>query len=470
MKRTPAINRPAADAPSPAPPRRAAPASALALLAAGLLLLPACNSGPDGDSGPQKLIPAVEAVQARYGSLPLIQRVSGVVKARGQVEIHPEIAAVVTEVLVADGDSVVRGQALVKLRATEFEKRLTQANANLRIAVAQLRRAEAQAREARAEYARLQSLAEESLASDAELEAGAARAETAEADVELAKARVDQNRALAEEEQANLDRTVVRSPIDGSVGSRDVEPGMLATPSTRLVTLGQLDRVRVQIILTDRMLAEIAAGQRTEILLPGAGPAGTVSAPLSRISPFLNPVSHTTEAEIDLPNPDRRLKPGMFVTVDVFYGESAEATLVPLSAVYEHPLLAQTGVYVARDEVPAEPGPETSGEGSDYLTPPVAFRFVPVELIAAGRMEAAVRPVEPGAWVVSLGQNLLAGKDAQARVRPVDWRRVERLQNLQREDLMRELNEARDRADEAGTSGRAAGKADGRDSAGAVSR
>ena len=193
--------------PAPHPPSAVVPLAALvcALLAAGLVLVAGCGSGPGEESGPGKLIPAVEAVQARYGSLPLIQRVSGVVEARGQVEIHPEITAVVTEVLVADGDSVVRGQALVRLRATEFEKRLSQAKANLRIAEAQLKRAEAQAREARAEYERLQSLAAESLASEAELDAGLARAETADAEVELAAARVDQARAVAEEEEENLD-------------------------------------------------------------------------------------------------------------------------------------------------------------------------------------------------------------------------------------------------------------------------
>ena len=247
---------------------------------------------------------------------------------------------------------------------------------------------------------------------------------------------------MAEEEEENLSRTIVRAPFAGSVGSRDVEPGMLAGPSTSLLTLGQLDSVRVQIILTDRMLADIAEGQRTEILMAG----GPLSAPLSRISPFLNPVSHSTEAEIDLANPDHRLKSGMFVAVDIFYGESEEATLVPLSAVYEHPTLGVTGVYVATGEVPAAPSEEMQGADSGYLSGPVPFRFVPIELLAEGRMEAAVRPVESGAWVVSLGQNLLGGKDSQARVRPVSWQRVERLQGLQREDLMRELSERRNAA------------------------
>ena len=244
-----------------------------------------------------------------------------------------------------------------------------------------------------------------------------------------------------EEAAENVERTVVKAPFAGSAGGCDMEPGQLVTPSTRLLTLGQLDSVRVQIILTDRMLAHIETGQRTEILLGDEGPAATLDARLSRISPFLNPISHTTAAEIDLANPERALKPGMFVTVDVFYGESAEATLVPLSAVYEHPTLGVTGVYVAEDEVPAEPTEEMQGERTGYLSGPVAFRFTPVEVVAEGRLEAAIRPVAAGDWVVSLGQNLLGGETGKARVRPVNWQRVERLQTLQREDLMRELNE-----------------------------
>lgn len=424
---------------------RRAPAAAGAALSrppkkllwlAALVALAACGGGPEREQRAERVIPAVEAVQARRGSLPLVQRLSGVVEARNQVEIHPEVSAVVTEVLVVDGEAVLERQPLVRLRAADAEKRLSQALANHRIAVAQLRRAEAVAKEAKAEYERLQLLAEQSLASEADLVAGEARAETAEADIELARARVDQAQAVAEEEQENLERTVVRSPIEGVVGGRQVEPGMLVGPSTTLLTLGQLDSVRVEVVLTDRMLADISEGQRTEILLAG----NSLSAPLARISPFLNPISHTTRGEIDLANRDRLLKPGMFVTVDVFYGESQEATLIPSSAIYDHPNLGITGVYVAEDGLPEAPTEET--KDTRYLSPPVRFRFVPIEILAEGRMEIAVRPVEEGDWVVSLGQNLLGTEEASARVRPVGWQRVEELQTLQREDLMRDLVES----------------------------
>ena len=77
----------------------------------------------------------------------------------------------------------------------------------------------------------------------------------------------------------------------------------------------------------------------------------TASAPLIRISPFLHPVAHSTEAQIDLANAEGAFKPGMFVTVDVFYGESEEATLVPVSALYENPKTGVMGVYVTRASI-----------------------------------------------------------------------------------------------------------------------
>jgi HlyD family secretion protein len=396
-----------------------------------------CAGDQHSDFSPTRALPAVEAVRTRQGTLPLIQRLSGLVKARNQVEIYPEISAIITEVLVSNGDEVRRGQPLLRLRDTEFEQRLTQARANHRITEAQLRSARARLREAQAELERRRSLAEQGLASMSELEAAEAQAESAAAEVELAQARVEQAFANITEQKDNLSRTIIRSPIDGHVGNRNAETGMLAGAGTKLFTLGQLDSVRVEVVLTDRMLAYIEQGQRTEVTLDST----TQSAPLSRISPFLHPLTHSTEAEIDLANPGNILKPGMFVTVDIYYGESEEATLVPLSAIHENIATGLIGIFVAEESLDDQPIHEGGRSPSDFLTEPVRFTFVPIEMIAAGRMEAAVRPVNPGDWVVTVGQNLLGGASPTARVRPVDWNRVTRLQSLQREDLMREVIE-----------------------------
>jgi len=388
-----------------------------------------------GENKPGKVTPAVEAVQARHGSLPLTLRLSGIVEAKNQIQIYPEISAVIVNVFVKNGDVVKKGDPLLQLRDKEFSERVKQANAGYQITLAQLKQAEAQLNEIKSELKRTEALFAQGLSSNTELEAIQSRAISAEANVELSKARVDQAKATAEERDEALSQTIIRSPITGSVGNRNAEIGMLVTANTRLFTLGQLDQVRVKVVLTDRMLGYIREGQRVEIMNENSADGMSV-AQLSRISPFLNPVSHSTEAEIDLDNPGRQLKSGMFVTVDIFYGESEQATLVPLSSLYENPLTSGTGVYVTEATFDREPVVKTKSGTSLKLSDPVDFKFVPVEIIAKGRMEAGVRGVEKDKWIITLGQNLLGGEEGKARVRPVNWTWVDKLQTVQSEDLL----------------------------------
>ena len=409
----------------------------LNLIIATVLVVGCSGDAENSSNGRDTLIPAIEATQARYGSLPLVERLSGVVKARNQVEIFPEISAVIEDVYGQNGDDVEAGQPLVQLRDREFQERLNQARAALQIAEAQSRQADARLREARSEFKRARALSEKGLSSEAELESAETQALSAEADAELAKARVNQARATVAERQEAVKQTVIRAPVTGTIGNRNAEVGMMVSSSTRLFTLGQLDTVRVEVVLTDRMLTYIETGQRAGIQSSSL-PSGELTARLSRISPFLHPVTHSTDAEIDLANTDHALKSGMFVTVDIYHGESEKATVVPLAALYDNPLSGATGIYISNDSlgrIVAEP----TETGKQSLTPPVPFEFVPVEVIARGRMSAGVRGIEPGSWVVTIGQDLFGGESGEARVRPVAWSWVERLQNLQREDLLEDL-------------------------------
>jgi RND family efflux transporter MFP subunit len=416
----------------------------IAVLSSGALFIQGCSGESKGSfqNGDNQLIPAVEATQARYGSLPLTERLTGVVRAKNQIEIYPEISAPITAVNFENGDFVEKGHALIRLRDNEFRERLKQARANYQIALAQVKQAEARLKEFQSELERTRSLAKKELASQAELETIQTQVVSAEADVELAKARVEQAQAITDEREETLSQTVIRAPVSGTIGNRNAEIGMLVDGSTRLFTLGQLDSVRIEVVLTDRMLNYIEKGQRAEIYTEFL-PAGLVSAPLTRISPFLNPVTHSTGAHIDIANPNSRLKSGMFVTVDIYYGESEQATLVPLSALYENPSSGVTGVFVSSDTLNREPvGAGTLGSDQAVpLTDPVLFEFVPVEVLAKGRMQAGIDGVEPGKWIVTLGQDLFGADSGTARVRPVKWEWVELLQNLQRQDLLQEIME-----------------------------
>jgi multidrug efflux pump subunit AcrA (membrane-fusion protein) len=178
-------------------------------------------------------------------------------------------------------------------------------------------------------------------------------------------------------------------------------------------------------------------------LAPGDG-AAPITAAVSRISPFLQQGLFSAEVEIDVPDDTGSLLPGMFVTVDIFYGESAPATLVPTSALFDNPATGEQGVYVSA----APPEAVPAGEGGRPA--PVGVQFRPVEIVAQAPESAGVKGVAPGEWVVVVGQHLLAQeREPMARVRAVEWNRIMELQQLQREDLLREFMERQQRAETA---------------------
>ncbi|MEM9664464.1 MAG: biotin/lipoyl-binding protein, partial [Bacteroidota bacterium] len=200
-----------------------------------LLVLAACgaDSEPRSDRGgwgrESATMPAVEAIQARYGALPLQSRLNGTVRAENQVLIYPEITAPITRVAVQNGDYVQRGAALVYLRDTQFQEQLRQAEATLQINQADAKRAEATLKEVQARLERTEQLADRQLQSAQELGTLQAEAASAEATYAQALARIAQAEATVAEAQEALRQTVVRAPISGYVGQRDAEVGMRVT-------------------------------------------------------------------------------------------------------------------------------------------------------------------------------------------------------------------------------------------------
>ncbi len=412
----------------------------LVLTALIFLLFVACSNETDNQRS-ASVIPAVEVVQAQFGGLPLEERLNGIVRAANQVDIYPRISAPVEEIYVQNGDQVNRGDALIRLRDTEYRERLRQAEASLRINIAQRRQAQAALGEIESQLRRERILAERDLSSQMEIEQLEARLESAEASVELANAQVEQAQSNVYEQNEALEQTIIRAPVSGTVGQRNAEIGMQVNGNSRLFTIGDLTRSRITINLTERMLGYIRTGHNVRIFSENI-PDTILSAQLSRISPFLGIGSFSTEAEIDIDNEDGLLLPGMFVTVDVLYGESEQTTIIPLSAIYRHPQTGETGVYVASSfgmESDAIEELESNG-GSGTLSNPTDIEFRTVEVVARGRDAAGVDGIRSGDWVVTVGHNLLVRDDSgQARVRPSSWQSIMEIQRLQPHDLLREI-------------------------------
>lgn len=395
--------------------------------------LTGCAGSEDSTFRPPRSIPAVEAVLSRSGALPLVERVSGVARAANQVDLRPEIDGIVQRVLVRSGDAVRRGDLLVVLRDDTQREQAAQAEATLALAEASAREAEARKKELHAQVIRTRALAEQDLVSDLELETLEAQLAGADAAAAQERARVAQARASLQEKRAALERTRVRAPVEGRVGRRLVEPGARVDPGTLLFVLGSLDRLVVEAPLTERMLAYIEEGQVVRLSSRALGDI-VLEAQVSRIPPFLSQGSFSTVAEIDVDNEDGRLRPGMFVNVEILYGQTRTATLVPTGAILDDAVTGERVVFVIGPGASALPFLEnTTGLSEEAF--PVERRTVRV--VAEGRESLAVEGVDEGEWVVTVGQHLLARDGSEAaRVRPTTWERVTALQSLQREDLL----------------------------------
>jgi RND family efflux transporter MFP subunit len=431
----------------------------MALLAAALAA--GCRGDTDTNTAEtaageaSTVIPAVEVVQTRQGALPLVQRLTGTVRARGEVAIYPQTSGAIVEVFVENGETVTRGQPLVRIQAVGSQAQLRQSQSALEVARAAKAEADANLARLDATYQRNAQLGEEGLVpvdtvATLRTQTAAARAAAARAAAEVSVAEA----AVAERADAHR-QMLVRSPIAGRVGQRNAEVGMRVDEQTALFTVGRLEQVRVEVPVTQEILARVKRGQRVEIGVQGRG-APPIEAEVSRISPFLAAGSYSAEVEIDVPNADGTLVSGMFVTADIFYGESEEATLVPASAVYDHPTTGEVGVYLAAD-VPAGAGAErapepvltaadqAAGTGGEARPAPVPLRFQAVEIVAEGAQTTGIRGVAAGAWVVVVGQHLLAAQTGegppQGRVRRIAWDRILELQRLQRDDLLRDFME-----------------------------
>lgn len=390
---------------------------------------------------PSSNTPSVEAVKSQFGSLPLSERLSGTVVANNQVTLYPEISGKIAEVHVQTGSYIEKGDPIVSLEDNQYQEQVQQARANLRINQALLKQSKARYNELEAKYRRTKQLSDQELSSELEMETLQAQMSSAEADIELAEAQLEESQSNLEEQQDMLAKTVIKAPISGTVGQRNAEIGMQVSSSTQLYTIGDLENLRVEVVLTDRMLDDLEVGQTARVFT-GSDPNNSdfIEAELSRISPFLNNVTRSTEGEIDVTNETNRLRPGMFVPVDILYGESEQATLLPTSAVYTDPNSGETGVFVATSlgsEI--EPAEQVDPENPPPLTEPTEIEFKPVNVIAEGRMEVGVEGVDPGNWVITIGQDMLSTEDQNARVRTSSWERILALQGLQRQDLLKNI-------------------------------
>jgi membrane fusion protein (multidrug efflux system) len=145
------------------------------------------------------------------------------------------------------------------------------------------------------------------------------------------EAQVKTSRADLSALQAQIDRKTVRAPFAGRLGIRAVNLGQYLNPGTTLTTLEQLGLVYVDFTVPQQSLADVATGTAVRISLTGSG-GGTFAGAIAAVDPSVDANTRTIRLRASVPNPDEKLRPGMFVNVAVILPQRRPVVSIPATA------------------------------------------------------------------------------------------------------------------------------------------
>lgn len=277
---------------------------------------------------------------AARGNLSVKVVANGTLQPTNKVEIGSELSGTVARVLVDVNDRVRRGQVLAELDTSRLRDQVTRSQAALDVAHANVRQAQATVQEATGNLQRLQEVARLSggkVPSQAELASAEAAVARAQSAVAGAQAGVADARAAASADQTNLNKASIRSPIDGMVLARSVDPGNAVAASLQAVTLftlaEDLTRMKLAVNVDEADVGLVADGQQATFTV-SAYPSRDYPATITRVSYGStakdNVVTYVAELAVD--NKDLTLRPGMSATAAILATERSDVLLVPNAA------------------------------------------------------------------------------------------------------------------------------------------
>jgi HlyD family secretion protein len=274
------------------------------------------------------------------GNLSIAVTANGTLQPTRIVNIGSELSGTVTRVHVDVNDRVRKGQVLVELDTAKFADQVARARATVAAAVAKVAQTVATVKESESSLARYREVARLSggkVPSKTELDAAQAAFERAQADETAARASVVEARAALSTDETNLSKASIKSPIDGIVLTRSVDPGNAVAASLQAVTLftiaEDLTKMRLQVNVDEADVGMVEVGQEASFTV-SAHPARRYPAKITRVAygstTTDNVVTYITYLEVE--NTDLSLRPGMTATATIKATERRDVLLVPNTA------------------------------------------------------------------------------------------------------------------------------------------
>lgn len=296
--------------------------------------------------GEEKSAPKFVTAAVERGDLTITVTATGTLAPLNQVDVGSEISGMIESIAVDFNDRVKRGQVLARINTDEQQARVVQSQAALEVADARVLQAKATVQETNLKLKRCETLAQQGLCPPQDMETLRAARDRAVADEASAKAQVSQARATLDAEQTRLAKAVIRSPINGIVLKRAVEPGQTVAASLQapiLFTLAEsLSQMELHVSVDEADIGQVHAGQNASFTVDAYGER-TFSAKITqvRLAPqsAAGVVSYETLLAVD--NKELTLRPGMTATARIVVQEIHDALLIPNAALRFTPPVTQ---------------------------------------------------------------------------------------------------------------------------------
>jgi len=292
------------------------------------------------------------------GSLTVTVTATGTLKPTNQVDVGSELSGNVLAVNADYNDRVKKGQVLLTIDGSTYEAMVNQSKASLESAQAQVINADATEKEAQSKLDRLNEVWQTSggkVPSKTDIDAAEAALQRAQASVATAKAQVSQAQATLNQNETNLSKLIIRSPIDGIVLSRAIEPGQTVQASFQGVTLftlaEDLSVMELHVDVDEADVGQVKEGQEATFTVDGY-PDSTFNAYITQVRYGAKTVNGvvTYETVLDVDNSELLLRPGMTATADIVTNKLNDVMLIDNAALRYIPSERDKTAYSGQKE------------------------------------------------------------------------------------------------------------------------
>lgn len=312
------------------------------LLVAGIVML---RGGGDA-TAPRYITETVSK-----GSMVVKVSATGNLEPTNQVDVGSELSGMIAAVFVDDDDRVTKGQELARLDLSKLQDAVAKSRGALAVAEAALQQALATEEETRIKLERYREVARLSggkVPSKIEMDAAEAEQKRAQANAASARASILEAKASLQTEETNLTKAHIRSPIDGVVLERSVDPGQTVAASLQAVTLftlaEDLSKMELKVAVDEADVGQVKAGLKATFTVD-AWPGRRFEAVITRVG--FNATDDggvvSYPAVLQVANDDLSLRPGMTGTAEITTITRDNALLVPNAALRFTPPAAAEG-------------------------------------------------------------------------------------------------------------------------------